>query len=164
MCDSIDEDDETYINAYRYFDDFCESLIGSKGQYKTRIEKYISSLSKMLCDDYEIEMIITYKLKEVPSFNINNKTKITYLIDGGPNKDEIKKCIRRKKYFKLITELFKAVKILRLKKSRTKKALKKSIKLVKSGKYKVQICALKKLGKKKVATKWTKAKTVTVKA
>ena len=88
------------------------------------IEKYISSLSKMLCDDYEIEMIITYKLKEVPSFNINNKIKITYLIDGGPNKDEIKKCIRRKKYFKLITELFKAVKILRLKKSRTKKALK----------------------------------------
>ena len=88
------------------------------------IEKYISSLSKMLYDDYEIEMIITYKLKEVPSFNINNKIKITYLIDGGPNKDEIKKCIRRKKYFKLITELFKAVKILRLKKSRTKKALK----------------------------------------
>ena len=42
LCDSIDEDDETYINAYRYFDDFCESLIGSKGQYKTRIEKYIS--------------------------------------------------------------------------------------------------------------------------
>lgn len=88
------------------------------------IEKYISSLSKMLMDDYEVELIITYKLKEVPSFNINSKVKITYLIEGGPNKEEIRKCIKRRKYFKLINELAKAVKILYLKKKRTKKALK----------------------------------------
>lgn len=89
------------------------------------IEKYITSLSKMLSSDYEVEMIITYKLKEVPSFNIGKNIKITYLIDGGPNRDEIRKCIKRHKYLKLLKEIIKAIKILCLKRIRTKKAIKK---------------------------------------
>lgn len=88
------------------------------------IEKYISSLSKLLTDDYIVELIITYKLKEKPSFPINNKIKITYLIDGGPNKEDLKRAFRRHKYFKFIKEIFKAIKILTLKKKKTKKALK----------------------------------------
>ncbi len=88
------------------------------------IEKYISGLSKMLEEDYEIEFIITYKLEENPSFPISNKINIKYLINGGPNKDEIRKCIKRKKFISLIKELMKSIKILTLKKLRTKKALK----------------------------------------
>ncbi len=88
------------------------------------IEKYISGLSKMLEDDYIVEFIITYKLSETPSFPISNKIKINYLINGGPNKEEIRRAFKRKKIFTLIKELTKASKILLLKKHRTKKALK----------------------------------------
>jgi len=88
------------------------------------IEKYISSLTKLLEDNYEIELIITYKLDETPSFTINNKINIKYLINGGPNRDEIRKAFKRKKIFTLIKELIKAFKILTLKKIRTKKAIK----------------------------------------
>lgn len=88
------------------------------------IEKYIKSLSKILEDDYEISLIITYKLNETPTFLFSNKIKIEYLINGGPNREEIKRAIKRKKFFTLIKELLKATKILTLKKLRTKKAIK----------------------------------------
>ena len=88
------------------------------------IEKYIRSLSKILEQDYEIELLITYKLNEKPSFQFSDKIKITYLINDRPNRDEIKRAFRRKKFLKLTKEIFKAVKILYLKKNRTKKALK----------------------------------------
>lgn len=88
------------------------------------IEKYISSLARLLENDYEIELIITYKLKEIPAFPFSDKIKITYLIDGGPNRDEIKRALKRKKFFKLGLELLKSIKILTLKKQRTKKAIK----------------------------------------
>ena len=88
------------------------------------IEKYIRSLSRILENDYELELLITYKLKEKPSFQFSDKVKISYLIDGGPNRDEIRHAFRRRKFLKLIKEFFHAFKILYLKKSRTKKALK----------------------------------------
>lgn len=88
------------------------------------IEKYIRSLSKILENDYEIELIITYKLKEKPSFQFSDKVSISYLIDGGPNREEIRRAFRRKKFFKLVKEMFHAVRILSLKRIRTKRALK----------------------------------------
>ncbi len=88
------------------------------------IEKYISSLSKILENDYEIELVITYKLNNSPSFSFSNKVNITYLIDGGPNKEEIHRALKRHKIFKLARELFNAAKILYLKKTKTKKAIK----------------------------------------
>lgn len=88
------------------------------------IEKYISNLASMLENDYEIELIITYKLKETPAFPFSNKVNITYLIDGGPNKEEIHRALKRRKIFKLLKELLKAIKILSLKKAKTKKAIK----------------------------------------
>ena len=63
------------------------------------IEKYISSLTKMLEKDYEIELIITYNIKETPKFLFNDKVSIKYLIDDSSNRDDIKRAIRRKKPF-----------------------------------------------------------------
>lgn len=88
------------------------------------IEKYISSLTKMLGKDYDISLIITYKLMEHPAFSISSKIKITYLIDEGPNKDDIKKCIKRRNLAKLFKEGIKAIRILYLKRTRTIKAIK----------------------------------------
>lgn len=88
------------------------------------IEKYISSLTKMLEGEYEIELIITYNIKETPKFLFNDKVKIKYLIDDSSNRDEIKRAIKRRKPFTLIKEIIKAIKILYLKGSRTKKVIK----------------------------------------
>ena len=40
------------------------------------IEKYVSSLCNMLKDNYEINLVITYKLDDKPSFDFNSKIKI----------------------------------------------------------------------------------------
>ena len=53
------------------------------------IEQYINSLSNMLIDDYDINIISTYKLSTKPAFNFNDKIKITYLMNIGPNKEEL---------------------------------------------------------------------------
>lgn len=62
------------------------------------VEKYISSLCKMLEDDYDIELVVTYKSK--PAFEFSEKIKIRYLINSMPNKEDFKNCLKNKKTFK----------------------------------------------------------------
>ena len=88
------------------------------------IENYVSSLTRMLEADYEIELIIKYKLKEQPSYPISNKIKIKYLLDNGPNKDGIKKSFKRKKILDFFKELTKYLKVLILKRNVTKSTIK----------------------------------------
>lgn len=88
------------------------------------IEKYISSLCKMLQNDYKIDLIITYKMNEKPAFNFSNKIDIKYLINDKPNKEEFKQAIKSKNLIHIFKEGIKSVKILFLKRSRTKKAVK----------------------------------------
>mgnify|MGYP000852284298 CR=1 FL=1 len=53
------------------------------------IERCISNLVNSLCNDYEIEIISTYKLFDTPVFKIDDKVTIKYLItDMKPNKKE----------------------------------------------------------------------------
>lgn len=81
------------------------------------IEKCITSLANSLSDDYNVEIISTYKLYDEPVFNLNKDVKIKYLITNmKPNKQEIKKCIKQIKPVELIKELNKSIKILKLKK------------------------------------------------
>ena len=50
------------------------------------IERCISNLVNSLCNDYEIEIISTYKLFDTPVFKIDDKVTIKYLItDMKPN-------------------------------------------------------------------------------
>lgn len=86
------------------------------------VEKYISSLCKMLEDDYDIELVVTYKSK--PAFEFSEKIKIRYLINSMPNKEDFKNCLKNKKLLKTFKEGFKAVKILLLKKILNIKAIK----------------------------------------
>ena len=81
------------------------------------IEKYISSLCKMLENDFEIEIISTYKLYEKPVFDFPDKTKITYLIQDRPYKEELKHAIKNKNIAATFKFLFKNLKILFLKKN-----------------------------------------------
>ena len=81
------------------------------------IERCISNLVNSLCDDYDIEIVSTYKILDKPAFKIDGKVKIKYLItDMKPNKKEIKESLKKLKLITFMKELRKAQKILKLKK------------------------------------------------
>ena len=88
------------------------------------VEKYLSSLCKMLEDDYEIEIISTYKIKEKPAFDFSKKIKITYLINEGPCKEELKNAIKKFNVLNVFKYLYKNIKVLVLKYTRNIKAIK----------------------------------------
>ena len=81
------------------------------------IERCISNLVNSLCDDYDIEIVSTYKILDKPAFKIDSKVNIKYLItDMKPNKKEIKESLKKLKLITFMKELRNAQKILKLKK------------------------------------------------
>lgn len=89
------------------------------------IEKYISTLCKMLENDFVIEIISTYKVLEKPAFDFSDKIKITYLIDDRPYKEEMKQAINNKRLFIFFKYFLKNLKILNLKNKRNINSIKK---------------------------------------
>lgn len=88
------------------------------------VEKAIINEANQLCDDYEVEIAVTYKISSNPAFYLNPKVKIKYLTDVVPNKKEV---INSLKHFKLITfikEAIKAIKVLYLKEHTMKEYIK----------------------------------------
>ena len=88
------------------------------------IEKYISSLSKMLEQNYKIEIISTYKTLDKPAFDFSDKVKIKYLINDRPYKEELKDSIKKLKLISIVKYLFKNTKLLMLKYSENIKIIK----------------------------------------
>lgn len=88
------------------------------------IEKYVASLCKMLDTEYEIEIVSTYRVGEVPAFPFSSRVKIKYLLEMKPNGEEFKQCLKKKDFLGILREGFKAVKILFLKRQCNKKYLK----------------------------------------
>lgn len=82
------------------------------------IENCISNLANSLVDEYEVNIISTYKLYEKPVFKLNDKIKIKYLMtDLKPNKQELKQSLKKLKLITFFKELKKSLKILKLKKN-----------------------------------------------
>lgn len=89
------------------------------------IENCISNLANSLVDDYEVNIISTYKLYEKPIFKLNDKIKIKYLMtDLKPNKQELKQSLKKLKLITFFKELKKSLKILKLKKNLMIEAIK----------------------------------------
>jgi N-acetylglucosaminyldiphosphoundecaprenol N-acetyl-beta-D-mannosaminyltransferase len=90
------------------------------------IERFIVNLANSLCNDYEVEIVSTYKLDDKPAFNINDNIRIKYLInDLKPNKKELFQALKHFRLIKTIKEIIKSCKILRLKKKLMVKYIKK---------------------------------------
>ncbi|MBO5200239.1 MAG: glycosyltransferase [Clostridia bacterium] len=89
------------------------------------IEKQTITLANQLAKRYEVEIISTYSMLYAPAYPVDERVKITYLINGRPNREEIKAAIRSKKLIELIKQGIKAVKILYLKKTLMVNAIKK---------------------------------------
>ena len=88
------------------------------------IEKCISNVANLLCNDYEIEILCTYKLYDEPKYPIDQKVKITYLTDVKPNRKELIDALKHFRLIRLIKESFKAIKVLHLKKKSMVETLK----------------------------------------
>ena len=76
------------------------------------IEKSVAALANMLCEKYEVEIACTYKLFEKSVFSVDERVKIKYLTDVKPNKESLKKAIKKKNIIKIFKEGFYAVKVL----------------------------------------------------
>ena len=74
-------------------------------------EKYLSSLTKILTDDYDVNLIVSYKIKEIPTFPISTKVNVSYLVKGFPTYKEIHKYIKRKQYFNAFKEYINNIKL-----------------------------------------------------
>ena len=89
------------------------------------IEKSIVALANMIANDYDVEIISTYKLSSKSAFDINDKVKVTYLIDEvKPNREEWKNALKKKKVFTFLKETYKSLLCLFLRRRRTIKAIK----------------------------------------
>lgn len=89
-------------------------------------ERAVISEANLLSKFCDVEIISFYKLYDKPAFDVNPKIKITYLTENlTPNRDELKAAIKNKNIRSLFTEGFKSLKILYLRKSLMKKAIKK---------------------------------------
>lgn len=90
------------------------------------VEKCITNLANLLCNDYNVEIISTYKLNEKPAFNISDKVKVVYLIDKyKPNREKWKNSLKSLNIIKFIKESIISLKVLSLRKSKTIEAIKK---------------------------------------
>lgn len=89
------------------------------------VERCVVNLANLLCNDYEVEIVSTYKLDETPAFEIDEKVNVKYLIDKDkPNREEWKNAIRKLRPIKFIKETYKGFKVLFLRKTKTTEAMK----------------------------------------
>jgi len=90
------------------------------------IEKSIINLANLICNDYEVEIISTYKLENEPAFELDKTVKVTYLIDKyKPNREEWKKSLKSFRPLTFIKETYKAILVLFLRRRKTIHAIKK---------------------------------------
>ena len=91
------------------------------------VEKCICDLANSLSSNYDVEILSIYKLHNKPSFKLNDKVSVKYLLDSSikPNRNEFKSAVKEKNIFKIFSEGIQSVKCLYKKKHCTIKALKK---------------------------------------
>ena len=91
------------------------------------IEKCIASLANILCDKYQVEVAVCYKMFDKPAFHIDERVKIKYLNNKKiiPNKDKFKQALKKKKFIKCFKEGLFSLKVLYLRRKNMIKYIKK---------------------------------------
>lgn len=84
-------------------------------------EQAIINQANMLCDNYDVRIVVSYKMIDEPAFRLDKKVKVIYLTPFKPNRAEFKDAIRKKNPIKIIKESFRALKTLHSKNSTMKK-------------------------------------------
>lgn len=82
------------------------------------IEKSIVALANLLVNDYEVEIISSYKLFDEPAFDLNPAVKVKYLITKfKPNREAWKRSIKKLRPISFVKESFNSVMTLALRRS-----------------------------------------------
>lgn len=76
------------------------------------IETSVVNQANTLIEDYEVEIISFYNLKNNQRNRLDKRIKVKYLYNGEPNKEEFKKALKEHKYIKVFKEGLKAIDIL----------------------------------------------------
>lgn len=81
------------------------------------IEKSIVTVANMLCNDYDVELAVCYKLYDKPAFSVDNRVKICYLnYDLKPNREEFLDAVHKKNIFKIFKEGLYSLRVLHYRK------------------------------------------------
>ena len=80
------------------------------------IERAITDLANSLVDDYNVEIVSTYKVYDKPVNKLDRRVTVTYLTELKPNKKEFKESLKKFKLITSVKEGIKSIKILKLKK------------------------------------------------
>lgn len=78
------------------------------------IEKCVTSLANVLCERYDVEIAVCYKLYEKSAFEINKKVNVIYLNDSSiiPNHERLKDAFKKINPLRIIKESCYASKVL----------------------------------------------------
>lgn len=89
------------------------------------IEKFVCNIANMFIKENNVEIVSIYKLYDKPPFYVDEKIKITYLLeDLKPNRTEFYNSIKSFNIIEFLKQTYKSLKILYLKRYRMKKAVK----------------------------------------
>lgn len=89
------------------------------------VERYVSTIANILIKEHEVEIISTYKTTDQPAFPIDSHVKITYLLPKDlPNNIAFKIAVQNKNILKILKEGLYACKVLYLRYTKNKKAIK----------------------------------------
>lgn len=81
------------------------------------IEKCVVTLANALCDRYEVEIAVCYKIYDKSAFSLDDRVKIRYLNRNlKPNHDALRKAFKSKNPIKIIKEGLFALKVLHYRK------------------------------------------------
>lgn len=77
------------------------------------IEQSIVTVANILCNYYDVELAVCYKLYDVPAFPLDNRVKICYLnSDLKPNRQSFLDAFHEKRVLKIFKEGFYSIKVL----------------------------------------------------
>ena len=86
--------------------------LGYGGAEKANVE-----IANMLANDYEVELLCSYRLQDQPAFSTDPRIRIHYLMDEVSNKAAFKKALQAKNPIRILQEGMKSFRILRKRKS-----------------------------------------------
>lgn len=80
------------------------------------VEQAIVNLANILCEDYQVKLVVTYQVLEKSPYYINPKVKIHYLSNQKPNREEFMISLKKRKIFQILKEGIKSLSILKMRK------------------------------------------------
>lgn len=88
------------------------------------IEKAVTNLANVFCEDFKVHLMVTYHLPDTPAYTLDERVEVKYLTDVVPNRKAFLAQFAKKNPFGILKEGLMSLKILRLKKQCVIKELK----------------------------------------